>query len=61
MKINHKYIDYFFALFELSILLSCIFNAYKVNTDYYRFMLGICSAELCLRRLADAIKGERNE
>lgn len=58
---KRKYIDYFFALFELSILLCCIFNAHKMNTDYYRFMLGICSAELCLRRLADAIKEDQNE
>lgn len=58
MKINHKYIDYFFALFELSVLISCIFDAYKVNTNYYRFMLGIASVELCFRRLSDAIEVE---
>ena len=58
MKINHKYIDYFFALFEFSILLSCIFNFKGADFIYYRFMLGICSAELGLRRLADAIKEE---
>ena len=57
MEINHKYIDYFFALFEFSILLGCIFNFKGADLTYYRFMLGICSAELGLRRLADAIGG----
>lgn len=57
MKINHKYVDYFFALFEFSIFLGCIFNLRGANFTYYRFMLAICSAELGLRRLADAIKG----
>ena len=58
---KHKYIDYLFALFELSILIVCIFNLGGVAPNYYRFMLGIASAELCLRRLADAIKEEQNE
>lgn len=58
---KHKYIDYFFALFELSILIGCIFNLGGAAPSYYRFMLGIASAELCLRRLDDAIKEEQNE
>lgn len=49
MKINHKYVDYFFALFEFSIFLGCIFNLRGANFTYYRFMLAICSAELGLR------------
>lgn len=54
MKINHKYIDYFFAFFELFILICCILNLNKIID--YRFMLGIASVELCFRRLSDAIE-----
>lgn len=56
MRINHKYIDYFFAVFELFILICCILNLNKVID--YRFMLGIASVELCARRLSDAIGGD---
>lgn len=61
MRINHKYIDYFFAVFETVVALSCIFNLFGDDTGFYRTMLGLAAFELAMRRFFDGLECDKNE
>lgn len=58
---KHKYIDYFFAVFEIVIVLSCIFKWFSDNTDFYRVMLGLAALELAMRRFFDGLERDKDE
>lgn len=56
---KHKYIDYFFAVFDIVVVLSCIFKWFNDNTDFYRIMLGLTAFELAIRRFFDGMECDK--
>lgn len=58
---KHKYINYFFAVFDVVVVISCIFKWFNDNTDFYRLMLGLTALELAIRRFSDSLECDDNE
>lgn len=57
-KNRQKYINYFFAAFDIFIILQCIFNFFTLSPMLYRWMLGIFAFECAGTRLMEAMKYE---
>ena len=58
---KHKYIDYFFAVFDIVVVVSCIFKWFNDNTDFYRLMLSLAAFELAIRHFSDGMECDKNE
>jgi len=56
MEINHRYIDYFFAIYNLAIVICCIFNIFP-SIVFYRLILSFSAAELMMRRFMEGLEG----